>query len=159
MLRLCKCLLQRSAPLASRRMHAAAPVFRAGVLRTSARPALPWRAPAQGRGARPYSGSVHLSLSDCEEGVLKVLRNFDKVDQTKLALTTSFTQMGLDSLDAVEVMIAVEEEFHLEIPDAVADKAQTPKEIAAYIHSFLNPHEEKVPEHLQGEYSERPPSH
>jgi NADH dehydrogenase (ubiquinone) 1 alpha/beta subcomplex 1 len=88
--------------------------------------------------SRWYSAS-HASPADTEERVLKVLKNFDKVDISKLELTTPFTQLGLDSLDVVEVMIALEEEFHIEIPDPVADKVQNPKEIAEYIFGFMNP--------------------
>jgi NADH dehydrogenase (ubiquinone) 1 alpha/beta subcomplex 1 len=84
--------------------------------------------------------STHSSPAETESRVLSVLKNFDKVDATKLSPATPFSQLGLDSLDVVEVMIALEEEFHMEIPDAVADKVQTPKEVADYIHNFLNPH-------------------
>ena len=89
---------------------------------------------------RWYS-ATHVSKEQAEERVLSVLKGNDKVDVQKLSLSTPFTQLGLDSLDVVEVMIALEDEFHLEIPDAVADKAQTPKEIAQYIYEFLNPHQ------------------
>jgi NADH dehydrogenase (ubiquinone) 1 alpha/beta subcomplex 1 len=40
----------------------------------------------------------------------------------QLAPTSAFTaDLGLDSLDAVEVVMAIEEEFAIEIPDAEAD--------------------------------------
>lgn len=52
----------------------------------------------------------------------------------KVSLDSKFTSdLGLDSLDVVEVMIAMEEEFQLEIPDDVADKCTTPREAAEYI--------------------------
>lgn len=92
------------------------------------------------------SGGGHVSLTDTEQRVLGVLKNFDKVDSGKLSLATPFTQLGLDSLDVVEVMIALEEEFHMEIPDAVADKVQTPKEVTDYIYNFLNPHQPPKPD-------------
>lgn len=93
-------------------------------------------------------GSTQSTPSETEDRVLSVLKNFDKVDSTKLSISTPFTQLGLDSLDVVEVMIALEEEFHMEIPDAVADKAQTPKEIAEYIFGFLNPHKPTEPDNI-----------
>lgn len=91
-------------------------------------------------GPLRWYGVAHLSEEQAEERVLGVLKKNDKVDVQKLNLATPFTQLGLDSLDVVEVMIALEDEFHLEIPDAVADKVQTPKEIAQYIYEFLSPH-------------------
>lgn len=42
--------------------------------------------------------------------------------------------MGLDSLDVVEVLMAIEEEFALEIPDIEADKITTPGDAVVYIH-------------------------
>lgn len=90
-------------------------------------------------GLSRWYGTAHVSRDQAEERVLGVLKKNDKVDMQKLSLNTPFTQLGLDSLDVVEVMIALEDEFHLEIPDAVADKVQTPKEIAQYIYEFLNP--------------------
>lgn len=46
--------------------------------------------------------------------------------------------MNLDSLDYVEFIIALEEEFLLEIPDSAADKFATPKDAALYIHNKLS---------------------
>lgn len=94
---------------------------------------------------RLYS-SGHMSVAETEEKVMGVLRNFDKVDTSKLSIETPFTKLGLDSLDVVEVMIALEDAFHIEIPDAVADKVQTPKEVAEYIYGFVNPHKPQAPD-------------
>ena len=56
--------------------------------------------------------------------VLEVVKNMDKVDPSKVnAESCDFTKdLGLDSLDTVEVVMAFEEEFQLEIPDDEADK-------------------------------------
>lgn len=40
--------------------------------------------------------------------------------------------LGLDSLDKVEVMVALEEEFGLEIPDEVSDSARRLSDVANY---------------------------
>jgi acyl carrier protein len=46
--------------------------------------------------------------------------------QLQLSPTAAFTSdLGLDSLDAVEVVMAIEEEFGIEIPDAEADEITT----------------------------------
>ncbi|KAF9452691.1 hypothetical protein P691DRAFT_783621 [Macrolepiota fuliginosa MF-IS2] len=78
-----------------------------------------------------YSASAGLSRETIRARVFDVLKGFEKVNQSKLAPTASFANdLGLDSLDAVEVMMAVEEatpaqEFSIEIPDAEADEIQT----------------------------------
>nr|XP_011462048.1 PREDICTED: acyl carrier protein 2, mitochondrial-like [Fragaria vesca subsp. vesca] len=49
--------------------------------------------------------------------------NFQKVDPSKVTPDTHFQKdLGLDSLDAVEIVMALEEEFGFEIPDNEADK-------------------------------------
>lgn len=46
-----------------------------------------------------------------------------QVDPTKVTPTASFKDdLALDSLDAVEVVMAIEDEFTIEIPDSEADK-------------------------------------
>jgi len=63
-----------------------------------------------------------------------VLKGFEKVDPAKLSTSSSFTNdLGLDSLDAVEVVMAVEEEFTIEIPDAEADEIKTVQQAIEYI--------------------------
>jgi NADH dehydrogenase (ubiquinone) 1 alpha/beta subcomplex 1, acyl-carrier protein len=58
----------------------------------------------------------------------------------RMQITTSstFKELGLDSLDAVEVVMAMEEEFSVEIPDEDADSIQS---VEAAIDYFVNhPH-------------------
>lgn len=43
--------------------------------------------------------------------------------------------MGLDSLDTVELVMALEEEFAIEIPDSEADKIQSCGDAISYISS------------------------
>ena len=58
--------------------------------------------------------------------MLEVLKGFEKVDVGKLGPAAHFkNDLGLDSLDTVEVVMAVEEEFAIEIPDAEAEKIQS----------------------------------
>lgn len=99
---------------------------------------------------RPYS-SVSLSRSEIEERVLNVLKNSDKINASNLGLDTAFSQLGLDSLDVVEVMVNLEEEFHLQIPDSVADKIEKPSEVVEYIYDFLHPHKKAASEPPMGE--------
>lgn len=48
------------------------------------------------------------------------------IDKEKLLLDTSFTRdLGMDSLDAVELVMSLEEEFDINIPDDEAETIQT----------------------------------
>ncbi|KAJ3119758.1 hypothetical protein HK100_000166 [Physocladia obscura] len=81
---------------------------------------------------RFYSaGAAELSKEQVQERVLNVLRDFDKVDASKLTLDSHFiTDLGLDSLDQVEITIAVEEEFNIELSDKDADDILTARAAA-----------------------------
>jgi acyl carrier protein len=78
-----------------------------------------------------------LSKSQVEHRVIDVFRAFDKVNKEKLSLSANLiTDLGLDSLDLVEVTIAVEEDFNLEIPDSVAETFKTPNDIVEFMYSL-----------------------
>lgn len=47
--------------------------------------------------------------------------------------STFIDDLGADSLDIVELIMAFEEEFNVEIPDEVAEKIKTVKDTVAYI--------------------------
>ncbi|GER51331.1 acyl carrier protein [Striga asiatica] len=64
-----------------------------------------------------------LDKSEVTDRVLSVVKNFQKVDPSKVTPNAHFQKdLSLDSLDTVEVLMALEEEFGFEIPDNEADK-------------------------------------
>ncbi len=57
-----------------------------------------------------------------------------QVNGSKVTPTARFKEdLDLDSLDAVEVVMAIEEEFSVEIPDSEADKILSVADAVAYI--------------------------
>ncbi|ORZ23038.1 acyl carrier protein-like protein [Absidia repens] len=90
--------------------------------------------------SRFYSAGA-LSQADIESRVLDILKGFDKIDQSKVALDANFvTDLGLDSLDTVEVVMAIEEEFSVEIPDKEADDIKTPRQAVDHISQRSDAH-------------------
>ncbi|NWY57001.1 ACPM protein, partial [Chionis minor] len=99
------------------------------------------------RAARPpcrcFSELPPLTLADIKERVLYVLKLYDKIDPEKasggpggrwLTAESHFMKdLGLDSLDQVEIIMAMEDEFGFEIPDGDAEKLMCPQEIVDYI--------------------------
>ncbi|ORY00714.1 acyl carrier protein [Basidiobolus meristosporus CBS 931.73] len=82
---------------------------------------------------RFYSAGA-LSHGDIQSRILDVLKGYDKVDQSKLNAQSHFNKdLGLDSLDTVEVVMAIEEEFSVEIPDKDADEIKTVAQAIEYI--------------------------
>ncbi|GAB4855877.1 Acyl carrier protein 2, mitochondrial [Ancistrocladus abbreviatus] len=64
-----------------------------------------------------------LDKSEVTDRVISVVKNFQKVDPSKVTPNAQFqNDLGLDSLDTVEIVMALEEEFGFEIPDNEADK-------------------------------------
>ncbi|XP_058129082.1 acyl carrier protein, mitochondrial isoform X1 [Anopheles ziemanni] len=83
---------------------------------------------------RKYSAKEPLTLQLIKERVLLVLKLYDKVNPEKLSLESHFiNDLGLDSLDHVEVIMAMEDEFGFEIPDGDAEKLFRPADIVQYI--------------------------
>ena len=77
-----------------------------------------------------------MDAGEVAERIINVVKNFDQVDASKVTDAVKFTDdLGLDSLDVVEVVMAIEDEFAIEIPDAEADKIQSVKEAIEYISS------------------------
>ncbi|RZF32095.1 hypothetical protein LSTR_LSTR014847 [Laodelphax striatellus] len=75
-----------------------------------------------------------LTKAEVEDRVLKVCKAFDKITADKLTADSHFiNDLGLDSLDHVEIIMAMEDEFGFEIPDVDAEKLLKPSDIVLYI--------------------------
>ena len=108
-------------------------VLRAAPTAARAMPLAPVRVavPALARG---FAAGGSLGGDEIRTRIEEVLRSFEKVDPAKVAPSASFTgDLGLDSLDAVEVVMAIEEEFNIEIPDADADAITSVQDAIDYI--------------------------
>ncbi|KAK6952598.1 Acyl carrier protein, mitochondrial [Daldinia eschscholtzii] len=137
-------------------------MFRAALIRTAAtasraivarpvarRVAIPARAvfaPAPRLAAfqavRMYSAGSGLKKEEVEGRIISILQNFDKRkaimvnDPSNIKPTAHFSNdLGLDSLDTVEVVMAIEEEFSIEIPDKDADAIHSVDQAVEYILS------------------------
>jgi len=71
-----------------------------------------------------------------EERVKKVIEEQLSVNQDQITREASFIDdLGADSLDTVELVMALEEEFGIEIPDDEAEKITKVGEAIAYVES------------------------
>jgi len=83
---------------------------------------------------RKYGDLPPLTLETIKDRVMYVLKLYDKINPEKLQATSHFMKdLGLDSLDQVEIIMAMEDEFGFEIPDGEAEKLMSPGEIVQYI--------------------------
>jgi acyl carrier protein len=77
-------------------------------------------------------------VATTEERVIDIVSENLGVSKEQITRTTSFTEdMGADSLDIVEMVMELEEEFEITIPDEQAEKIKTVGEAIDYIEGEL----------------------
>ena len=75
-------------------------------------------------------------MSDVADRVKKIVLEHLGVEESKVVENASFIDdLGADSLDTVELVMAFEEEFGVEIPDDAAEKILTIKDAVDFINS------------------------
>ena len=75
-------------------------------------------------------------MSDVAERVKKIVVEHLGVEESKVTETASFIDdLGADSLDTVELVMAFEEAFNVEIPEDAAEKIATVKDAITYIEN------------------------
>nr|WP_086940770.1 acyl carrier protein [Thaumasiovibrio occultus] len=75
-------------------------------------------------------------MSNIEERVKKIIVEQLGVDESEVKNEASFVEdLGADSLDTVELVMALEEEFDTEIPDEEAEKITTVQAAIDYVVS------------------------
>lgn len=77
-------------------------------------------------------------MSDIEEKVKDIIVEELGVEREKLTDTASFMEdLGADSLDTVELVMAFEKEFDIDIPDEEAEKLRTVGDALKYLHEKI----------------------
>ena len=75
-----------------------------------------------------------MSDKSIEERVKEIIVKELSVNPEQVTPTASFIEdLGADSLDTVELVMAFEEEFGVEVPDEEAEKLQTVGDVVKYI--------------------------
>ena len=78
-------------------------------------------------------------MSDIEERVKKIVVEHLNVEENKVSDEASFIDdLGADSLDTVELVMAFEEEFDIEIPDDAAETIQTFGDAVKFINEKMS---------------------
>jgi acyl carrier protein len=78
-------------------------------------------------------------VASVAERVIDIVADQLGVDKEKITLETSFVNdLGADSLDTVELVMELEEEFDINIPDDSAEKIQTVGQAIKFIEEAQN---------------------
>ena len=71
--------------------------------------------------------------------IKEIIASKIQVDEDKITPETSLMKdLEADSLDAVEIIMGIEEEFNIEIPDSDAEGFQNVGDIANFVESKIN---------------------
>ncbi len=78
-------------------------------------------------------------MSSIDERVKKIVVEQLGVKEEEVTTTASFVEdLGADSLDTVELVMALEEEFECEIPDEEAEKITTVAQAVDYVNAHID---------------------
>ncbi len=73
---------------------------------------------------------------DLEQKVINIVQQQLNIAPEKIKAKSSFlNDLNADSLDIVELIMAMEEEFELDIPDAEAEALKTVEDVVKYLKS------------------------
>jgi len=77
-------------------------------------------------------------MADIFNKVAKIIEEQLNISGDEIKLESKFVEdLGADSLDIVELMMSLEEQFGIEIPDSEAEKMQTVGDVVDYIKTKL----------------------
>ena len=93
-------------------------------------------------GVRMFADAgTALTRDEIQTRAMDVLKLFDKVKPEKVSSESHFVNdLGLDSLDVVEIVMALEDEFGIEISDEEAEKVFTVEDTVELISKALDIH-------------------
>ena len=78
-------------------------------------------------------------MESIEQRVKKIVAEQLGVNEAEVKIESSFVDdLGADSLDTVELVMALEEEFECEIPDEEAEKITTVQQAIDFVNAHLN---------------------
>ena len=63
------------------------------------------------------------------EKVIEIVTREQHLEPGRVTLDSTFAELGIDSLDGVNILFALEDEFKIDIPDAVAQNIKTVRQV------------------------------
>ncbi len=72
-----------------------------------------------------------------EERVINVITREQHLEPAKATIDSTFAELGIDSLDGVNIMFALEEEFGISIPDSIARQMKSVRQVVDDLTRYL----------------------
>ena len=73
---------------------------------------------------------------DLTQRVLRIIAETQRKDPSQVTIDSSFEELGIDSMDGVNIVFALENEFNISIPDEEAKTIRTVREMAAGVEKL-----------------------
>jgi acyl carrier protein len=78
-----------------------------------------------------------MTRGEIERDLIDIVRNEKELPEETLALDTPLAEAGIDSLDSLTILFAIEEKFHISIPDEKARSIRTLGDMIDVVESLL----------------------
>jgi len=75
--------------------------------------------------------------NDLTQRVISVIAKTQRIPAEKISPDSTFEELGLDSLDSVNILFALEEEFNVNIPDEAAREIRSVRQVIDGIAALL----------------------
>src|ERR1039457_4450414 len=72
---------------------------------------------------------MNVTQIDVTQKVIDIMAREQHLDVSKITVDSTFAELGIDSLDGVNILFALEEEFKLDIPDTVAQNMRSVRQV------------------------------
>jgi acyl carrier protein len=80
-----------------------------------------------------------MTRSELEQKLIEIVQKEKDVPADKITPAALLTDAGIDSLDALSILFAIEEQFHISIPDDKARAAKTFGDLADIVEELATP--------------------
>ena len=74
---------------------------------------------------------------DIQQRVIRCIAATQRIPVEKVTMDSTFQELGIDSLDGINILFALENEFHINIPDEAARTVQSIREMAEGVERLL----------------------
>ncbi len=73
-----------------------------------------------------------------EEKVIEIITRVQKLEPGRVTICSTFDELGIDSLDGVNLLFAFEEEFKINIPEHVAQQMKSVRQVVEGLQAVLD---------------------
>ena len=84
-----------------------------------------------------YNGEMADDREDVTTRVIRVIAETQKVDPASFHAESTFEDMGVDSLDGINIVFAVEEEFNVTVPDEAMSDLRSVRDVIDGVEKLL----------------------